>query len=205
MNDSNFRGGLDKNRFSNMKIKIERDLFAPYVNGHTVDTCYKLHGYPPGYQPRSRFQFNTQSNAINQISEQPSITAAVNDNFFKGLDKTQYDQLMAMFASHLSAVDKPDESQVEPVSSHSTGTCLSTSTSHSLISPKNWIIDSGTSKHICSSIEDFMSIRTIRDSVVMLPDHTQIVVNLCDVKLNSHLILKDVFCLSRHSSSIYFQ
>lgn len=29
-----------------------------------------------------------------------------------------------------------------------------------------------------------MSIRTIRDSVVMLPDHTQIVVNLCgDIKL----------------------
>lgn len=28
--------------------------------------------------------------------------------------------------------------------------------------------------------------------MVMLPDHTQIVVNLCDVKLNSHLILKDV-------------
>lgn len=99
---------------------------------------------------------------------------------------------MAMFASHLSAVDKADESQVEPVSSHSTGTCLSTSTSHSLISPKSWIIDSGASKHICSSIEDFMSIRTIRDYVVMLPDHTQIVVNLCDVKLNTHLILKDV-------------
>lgn len=53
----------------NMNQNRERPFCtACKINGHAVDTCYKLHGYPPGYQPRSRFQSNTQSNVINQIS-----------------------------------------------------------------------------------------------------------------------------------------
>ncbi|KAK4478538.1 hypothetical protein RD792_014019 [Penstemon davidsonii] len=36
------------------------------LQGHTIDKCFKLHGYPPGFQPKSR-QTPTQNSAINQV------------------------------------------------------------------------------------------------------------------------------------------
>lgn len=97
-----------------------------------------------------------------------------------------------MFASHLSTVHKSAEPLADSGPLHATCTCLSTSTSHFLITSKCWIVDSGASKNICSNLSDFMAIRSIQDYVVTLPNHTQIVVKFCgDVKLNSRLILKD--------------
>ncbi|XP_073271547.1 uncharacterized protein [Primulina huaijiensis] len=44
------------------------------MNGHTVDTCYKIPGYPPGFKFKSRNQFSTQSNSINQVSNKSDIS-----------------------------------------------------------------------------------------------------------------------------------
>lgn len=45
--------------------KRERPLCTHYnMLGHTIDKCYKLHGYPPGYKPRQK----TQNISTNQIS-----------------------------------------------------------------------------------------------------------------------------------------
>ena len=35
------------------------------LNNHTVDKCYKVHGYPPGYKQRGR-----GSSSVNQVSRQ---------------------------------------------------------------------------------------------------------------------------------------
>ena len=39
--------------------------------GHTIDNCYKLHGYPPGYKPRSRFTYST--NQVQEVSQEEPI------------------------------------------------------------------------------------------------------------------------------------
>lgn len=58
---------------------------------------------------------------------------------------------------------------------------------------KYWIVDSGATKHICSSATSFISMRSINNSFVTLPDHTPILVHFSgDIKLNSRIILKDV-------------
>uniref|UniRef100_A0A2N9EJE2 CCHC-type domain-containing protein n=1 Tax=Fagus sylvatica TaxID=28930 RepID=A0A2N9EJE2_FAGSY len=48
------------------------------ITGHTVEKCYKIHGYPPGYKPRGRAAANQvtasgmghQGNALSITSEQ---------------------------------------------------------------------------------------------------------------------------------------
>lgn len=191
----------NKNQFNNKNQTREMPLCTMCQStGHNVDTCYKLHGYPPGYQPMTRSQSNIQSTAVNQTSNQQLIISAAatnnpstTENFFQSLDNTQYKQLMAMFSNDLLVVDKSSGSLDEFGPSHSTFTWLSTSTPHSLISSKCWIIDSGASKHIFMNLVDFIVILPIQDSIVTLPNRTHIVVKFCgDVRLNSHLILKDV-------------
>ncbi|KAA8536893.1 hypothetical protein F0562_029371 [Nyssa sinensis] len=43
-------------------------------HGHTVEKCYKIHGYPPGFQPRQRDNHSYSNNQaiVNQVSNQPS-------------------------------------------------------------------------------------------------------------------------------------
>jgi len=48
-------------------------------NGHTVDKCYKLHGYPPGYKPKQRNNPNqTNSNAKSLVVSQVSDSSSSN-------------------------------------------------------------------------------------------------------------------------------
>ncbi|KAK0585573.1 hypothetical protein LWI29_030700 [Acer saccharum] len=41
------------------------------IHGHTIDRCFKIHGYPPGYKPKSHENthgHNVGSNSVNQVS-----------------------------------------------------------------------------------------------------------------------------------------
>lgn len=107
------------------------------INGHTVDNCYKIHGYPPGFKFKPRPP--PQSAPINHVSypqsgsenHVPLDTATNNSSadFFHRLDKGQYSRLMAMFANHLS-ISNPPSDPLGP--SHSTGTCFSIYVPHLL-------------------------------------------------------------------------
>lgn len=48
------------------------------VHGHTIDRCYKLHGYPPGY--RSQGQCNTQRSTQSQGSSQFQTSSKPSDS-----------------------------------------------------------------------------------------------------------------------------
>ena len=56
------------------KTKRDRPLCTHCgIQGHTVDKCYKLHGYPPGYKPRSK---NSEMKIqANQMSVNTNTTA----------------------------------------------------------------------------------------------------------------------------------
>ena len=62
----------------NSKSKQERPLYSHYgIQGHTVEKCYKLHGYPLGYKTRgksnpSKVQINqTRSNILDGSMSSP--------------------------------------------------------------------------------------------------------------------------------------
>ncbi|KAK6162863.1 hypothetical protein DH2020_002704 [Rehmannia glutinosa] len=87
-------------------LKCDRP-FCTHCNfhGHTVDKCYKLHGYPPRYKPRPRIPL-VVSGSINQVSTlpHPADPPQSPGNTVTSLNTTQCQQLIAMLSSQLSAL-----------------------------------------------------------------------------------------------------
>lgn len=62
-------------------------------HGHTMEKCYKLHGYPVGHKARPR----DGSATVNAIQQQQN--SSKEQNFFQTLSSDQYQQLMSMLSS----------------------------------------------------------------------------------------------------------
>ena len=99
-------------------------------HGHTLATCYQIHGFPDKQVKKSRPPSSTSAPAPNQLTPE------------------QYNKLLALLSK--------DESNGSSV--HLAGvilTCLSPS----------WIIDSGASNHICTSLSFFSSYSTVHKGI----------------------------------------
>jgi len=74
-------------------------------SGHTIEKCYKLHGYLSGYKPKQRNSSFGQANSItvNQVYEVPNQPKNHENfgSFMQTLIPVQYQQLMGMLSSHL--------------------------------------------------------------------------------------------------------
>ena len=106
--DNNKRA--DHSHLNSRNSKKDRP-FCTHCNyhGHTIEKCYKLHGYPPSYKPKSK----SQSIAINQVSTQlapaesgtheNATSGQVNSlsNFLQSFNPLQYQHLMTMLSNHL--------------------------------------------------------------------------------------------------------
>ena len=169
-------------------------------HGHTVDTCYKIHGYPPGFRQKPKIFQNPFTVVVVQVSDQNDAEIKSEGGasqlesffFFQNLNSSQCQQLVTLLTSQLSSVSKPSDHS-DQSSSFTAGICLSINLNSSLLSPSLWLIDSGASRHICSNIYAFVSIKSIHNTIVTLPDHTSIPIHFCgDVRINSALLLKDV-------------
>jgi hypothetical protein len=93
------------------------------IAGHTVEKCYRLHGFPPGYKPRAR-------PSANQVM---TASGSNNDNGMANLaslplSPDQYQQLL----SFLNSQQPPNE--IHPT--HQVATVLSQSSNFSGISHK---------------------------------------------------------------------
>ena len=42
-------------------------------HGHTIDNCYKIHGYPPGFKQRKNFQAGNSNAVANHVSDQLGV------------------------------------------------------------------------------------------------------------------------------------
>lgn len=69
------------------------------IKGHTVDKCYKLHRYPPGYKFRNSEASNSKHVEANAVTQPQSI-------FFSSLNQTQYSQLIEMLNKIRESVQK---------------------------------------------------------------------------------------------------
>lgn len=70
---------------------------------HTVEKSYKLHGYPLGYKPKSRYnQINAVTN--DNISVDPSINEDLR-NMFRGFSQSQCQQVMYTLSNHMISVN----------------------------------------------------------------------------------------------------
>lgn len=83
------------------------------------------------------------------------------------------------------------------------GTCLSISINQIFNFPGHWVLNSGTTSHVCFSHASFQTLKVVQNAYIMLPNHTKILIHFAgNFKLTLELILEDVLFVN--SSSIYY-
>ncbi|XP_073132877.1 uncharacterized protein [Henckelia pumila] len=76
--------------------------------GCTVETCYKIHGYPLGYKSKTKELHQGNAAPVNQAFG--TSVETTHPNIFQNIDKHQLEQLMTMFVQHLSTHDQATKS-----------------------------------------------------------------------------------------------
>ncbi|KAL5566450.1 hypothetical protein UlMin_029614 [Ulmus minor] len=142
--------------------------------GHTIDKCYKLHGYPPGFKFRnSNSMGNTgKYSPVTQNRPMANQTGASSDQGDDSTDQTssvstlsssQCQQLIALLSTQLSSTS-PMNNEQQPVVSNFTGIS-------SFIPLNSWILDTGATHHVCHNETLFESFEsTFVASYVTLPN-----------------------------------
>ncbi|CAJ2658341.1 unnamed protein product [Trifolium pratense] len=149
-------------------------------DNHIVDNCFKKHGLPP------HFRKNSQVNnaAIEGGIEDHNASEVTNAELQSGPPITQ-DQALQL----ISLLQNSFPSQ---------GAKL-----HLLISLGNWIVDSGASHHMCSSIQWFHSYSGIVPINVKLPNGNIVLAKYSGiVKFPSGLVINNVLCVPHFSVNL---
>ncbi|CAA7015851.1 unnamed protein product [Microthlaspi erraticum] len=185
-------------------------------NGHTIETCYKIHGYPIGFKHKSKQQpdkpgFSAQKPQSSQkpvVAQLAISSAGSNDNklheIINTLSKDQIQGVIAYFNSQLQM-----SPQQNAASSNSGGTitalpgmAFSSSTlcfvgalraTGNALSSQSWIIDSGATHHVCHDKNLFVNISDSLNRAVTLPTGIGVeIAGIGTVKLNASLVLNNV-------------
>ncbi|KAL8170217.1 hypothetical protein V2J09_022021 [Rumex salicifolius] len=133
---SNSRGGRGGRGNSDRRSMFFCDHCK--TQGHTIDRCFKLHGYPPSKtdnrstKPAPPFSGNSDASTSGQVHVSPLSDPAPQ------LTKDQYEQLMALLG-------KSDIADSVSKTGMMAGNILSLSANNSSM---QWIIDSGATHHI---------------------------------------------------------
>ncbi|KAJ9555731.1 hypothetical protein OSB04_010345 [Centaurea solstitialis] len=142
------------------------------IQGHTMEKCYKIHGYPPGYKTNNKYApRNAVSNLVQEMSP------------------AECERLMAILSNRMTDVNAATNEQVFQVQ----GIYHALSFQMRKLPSTFWILDSGASKHICCDRRLFLKIHHIQDSNVRLPNGVLIPVSgIGNVRINNILLLEDV-------------
>ena len=101
---TNFKGNSNWNKGNGKKDKP----FCTHYNmqGHTIEKCYKLHGYPPGYKPKRKAVNQVSCNSVNgtEMALVPSNQCPIS--------KVQCEQLLAFLNSGATIGDAQSAASV---------------------------------------------------------------------------------------------
>ncbi|KZV50131.1 hypothetical protein F511_17237 [Dorcoceras hygrometricum] len=159
-----------------------------HFRNHTIDKCYKLHGYTPGH-PKFKSQISQGGAQAHQAS---SVTETNPCTQGDSLTQNQCKQLIEFLSSKIqTGQNLPMEHQPETKVSCFTG--IRSATSHiSTISQMDWVMDTGATHHIFCSISMFNSSRAIQSKVTLPNAFTVPVMLIGSVAVTSDLTLKNV-------------
>ncbi|OMO54213.1 Integrase, catalytic core [Corchorus capsularis] len=192
--------------------------------GHTIDKCYKKHGYPANYSTNSRNQkrFHPQgyANAVALEDSESSDVVLASETCHEQnpafqFTKEQYDQLMQMIqgitgtSHHVNAVTLPSSSNLPSYSGSIPSNCeidahislsvFTNNTSHF----HEWVLDTGATDHITYSLDVFHSVTPVHNVFVNLPNKTKVeVTHVGTVKLSNSLILTNVLYVPKFTFNL---
>ncbi|CAA7015065.1 unnamed protein product [Microthlaspi erraticum] len=188
-------------------------------SGHTIETCYLIHGYPVGFKHKVKQQpeKNLPSAAPRPQQNSKPVVAQVSlphhgtrenqsPDIINHLSKDQIESVIAYFNSQLQT--SPSQNTSMPSSSLTSGTitalpgmAFSNSTlcfvgilkaTGNALSSQSWIIDSGATHHVCHDRDLFVEISSSMNRSVTLPTGIGIAIEgIGTVKLNDSLVLRN--------------
>ncbi|XP_075499381.1 uncharacterized protein LOC142537771 [Primulina tabacum] len=162
-----------------------------HLKCHTIDKCYKVHGYPVGHPRYKQQQWNSGRQIhFNQThtSSAPSVNSAAGS-----LSPDQCRQLITFLSSQLQLGHSNTlaTQQTEPSASCFSG-IYSLSFGPNLSLNSSWILDTGATHHICCSLSLLYSSK-LCSSKVTLPDNSVVwATHVGSVQLSPDLCLDDV-------------
>ncbi|XP_073067135.1 uncharacterized protein [Primulina eburnea] len=153
---------------------------------HTVDKCYKLHGYPPSHprykQKQSEGKAQDHQTRITSDTQVPKAGEVLSQDHCR--------QLIAFLSSQIQLGH--DNTSVSQQQSNTSAPCF-TGTLHSTpIISSSWIIDTGATHHICCALGLFCTLKFFISNVT-LPNGSMVPsTHIGSVKLSSDLTLENV-------------
>lgn len=165
-----------------------------HKSGHTIDTCYKKHGYPPNYFKNTVNNYSADDEIASDDERSVISQKEVTDRTSVGLTPEQHKALMTLL----------QQSEIQP--HHSTNQITTTFPSSSMNKTSGnicaisklhksncWILDTGATDHVCCSLSKFQTYKRIKPISVKLPDGSQVVANFYGtVTFSNSLYLLDV-------------
>jgi hypothetical protein len=187
------------------------------LHGHTVEKCYRLHGFPPGFK-FTKNKGGGSFHSANNVRDSETPLSPLN------ITPEQCQQLLALIKP-ISSESSAHQVGTSPHQDHLFSTmkgilipslrhCLnnkhsvfySSQTFHiaSTHSPKHsWIIDTGATDHMMGSIHFLTTITAIVSSHVNLPNGQKaLVTHIGTVRLSSTLVLTNVLCVPSFSFNL---
>ncbi|XP_019150950.1 PREDICTED: uncharacterized protein LOC109147748 [Ipomoea nil] len=185
-----------KKKFNNSGGKNVPKCTYCNMTGHTVEKCYKKHGYPPGWIPGYKAKSRQNQDAYQ------SSNSAVNQVGDIGISSDQFQRLMNLIQnqgqgsqSSTNAVVTVNTSGMKAAfkntsESPNEGSFVSNLLINAAMFSTIWILDSGATDHITCSPEYFESCRM----VVKLPNGEAVSVShIGEIRLDHNILLRNDF------------
>lgn len=176
--------------------------------GHTVEVCYQKHGYPPNFKRGTACANSSATEGSNEGLEDQQSQAKNEDDSAVSLTRSEYNKLVALLQQnsldnsskvHSSNMVK-GQSSCQTVAA--TGKmCTAVNSSKMIGSP--WILDTGATDHICSSLDWFVSYEKIKSISVTLPNGNSVEAHFTGkVQLSDNLLIENVLYLPQFSFNL---
>ncbi|WVZ03156.1 hypothetical protein V8G54_023962 [Vigna mungo] len=131
--------------------------------GHTVDVCYRKHGYPPGHK------FYNGKSLLSRSQEPTNESLRDNSESEVRLTKQQYQSIMDLINSTTATTPTPQFGSMTS-NSPDPGKTILTFDFAAATSITTWILDSGATDHVVSSLKYFHSYDPIKPVTINLPN-----------------------------------
>lgn len=148
--------------------------------GHTIEECYRKHGFPPGYKSR---KYPPKSANCVHVNEDDQAADPQDQPCKFGFTQDQYNTLLALLPSQ--------DSQTASVNACSK-IAITTKNGKFLI----WVVDTGATDHICTNLACFITYKKISPVRVSLPNGTICIATIKGtIRVSDTLVLTNVLYL----------
>ncbi|KAJ0547538.1 putative RNA-directed DNA polymerase [Helianthus annuus] len=174
--------------------------------GHTVDRCYEIIGYPPGFRKRSGGQVPRSNVSNNSNKNNTTVGSSNSVGTAMPFTSEQISKLLSLVGENSGG-----EQAKSNMGGESSVTCsfatgfVSCSSSSMFEFEYNWIVDSGANQHMVKSDKGMFDWVDVSDYNLKVshPNGTDVkVCKIGKIKLVNNVILEDVFYVPGYSVNL---